>query len=185
MTATTTQQSEHTMVMWEYIAYQVWCLHYTSQNLLRLFVNLNTVYSAYCDNWELRLSEGKTEFEGRLEVCFNRRWGTVGSEGWSQANSQVFCNNYGYDATGNFIILLHILLKSYMACFLFIEVLTEGGSIPQSLSRPVHIRNVVCQRTALTLDKCSYDRYSGISNDVTDVIIVCQNGKFFPSMCMF
>ena len=61
--------------------------------------------------------------------------------------------------------------------FLFTEE-SEVRSIPQSLSKPVHIHNVVCQPTALTLDKCSHERYSGNGNDVTDVIIICQNGTF-------
>ena len=35
--------------------------------------------------------------EGRLEICLNGRWGTVGSEGWSQVNSEIVCNDLGYE----------------------------------------------------------------------------------------
>ena len=45
----------------------------------------------------MRLSEGETQLEGRLEVCFSRRWGTVEGEGWSETNSQVVCNDFGYE----------------------------------------------------------------------------------------
>lgn len=62
--------------------------------------------AAGCVNWEMRLVEGQTEWEGRLEVCYNRRWGTVGSERWSQVNSRVVCNTLGYDSTGANKILL-------------------------------------------------------------------------------
>ena len=53
-----------------------------------------------CVEGELRLVEGETEWEGRLEVCFSQRWGTVGNDGWTEVNSQVVCNNLGFDITG-------------------------------------------------------------------------------------
>ena len=47
--------------------------------------------------------EGEFEWEGRLEVCFGQRWGTVSSDGWTETNSQVVCNDLGYDPdTGRF-----------------------------------------------------------------------------------
>ena len=41
--------------------------------------------------------EGRTEWEGRLEVCFSQRWGTVSSDGWTLANAQVVCKDLGYE----------------------------------------------------------------------------------------
>ena len=54
----------------------------------------------------MRLEAGETEWEGRLEVCYSGRWGTVSSEGWTQVNTQVICNDLGYDITGQ---LQHIV----------------------------------------------------------------------------
>ena len=54
--------------------------------------------------------EGESQFEGRLEVCFNRRWGTFGSDGWTQTNTQVFCNSLGYDFFGKYAYDVHFLL---------------------------------------------------------------------------
>ena len=48
-------------------------------------------FVASCFDGEVRLVEGESEWEGRLEVCFSRRWGTVSSDGWTQTNTQVFC----------------------------------------------------------------------------------------------
>ena len=56
-------------------------------------------FTAYCTDGEVRLSEGETEWEGRLEVCLNGRWGTVGGNEWTQTNSHVICNALGYDIT--------------------------------------------------------------------------------------
>ena len=60
-----------------------------------------------CFDGEMRLEEGQREWEGRLEVCLGQRWGTVGSTGWTNVNSQVVCNALGYDFIGMYM-LTHI-----------------------------------------------------------------------------
>ena len=40
-----------------------------------------------------------------MEVCFNLRWNTVGGEEWSETNTNVLCNDLGYDISGKYIIL--------------------------------------------------------------------------------
>ena len=58
-------------------------------------------FAGSCTDGTIRLMEGESEYEGRLEVCFSDRWGTVGSDGWTQINTQVVCNDLGYDLSGN------------------------------------------------------------------------------------
>ena len=53
--------------------------------------------SASCLDGEVRLVEVKTEWEGRLEVCLGHRWGTVSSDGWTEADVQVVCRDLGYE----------------------------------------------------------------------------------------
>ena len=48
----------------------------------------------------IRLMEGESEWEGRLEVCIGQRWGTVTSDGWTVNNTQVVCRDLGYDNDG-------------------------------------------------------------------------------------
>ena len=36
------------------------------------------------------------DWEGRLEVCFGQRGGTVGSDRWTQANNEIVCCDLGY-----------------------------------------------------------------------------------------
>ena len=50
-------------------------------------------------------------------------------------------------------------------------------SIPQALSKPVHLHNVVCSSTELNLLECSFSKYTGNINDVQDVIVTCQQRK--------
>ena len=44
--------------------------------------------------------EGEGEWEGRLEVCYSGRWGTVGADDWTETNSDVVCNAMGYARSG-------------------------------------------------------------------------------------
>ena len=66
----------------------------------------NAGYSDYnvitgdCTDGEVRLVGGESEFEGRVEVCLNNRWGTVSSNGWTQTNTEVVCNDLGYEYSG-------------------------------------------------------------------------------------
>ena len=58
--------------------------------------------------------EGEFEWEGRLEVCFGQRWGTVSSDGWTETNSHVICNDLGYDLDAGIIIWsITLLLALY------------------------------------------------------------------------
>ena len=43
---------------------------------------------------------GDSEREGRLEVCFSQRWGTVNGDGWSSVDTQVACRQLGYETSG-------------------------------------------------------------------------------------
>ena len=63
-----------------------------------------------CANGETRLVDGETEWEGRLEICFGQRWGTVSSDGWTEINSQVVCNSFGFDFTPGMLTNLYVCL---------------------------------------------------------------------------
>ena len=69
---------------------------------LRSFTYYVLYSSAACADGEVRLVEGESEWEGRLEVCLSQRWGTVSSDGWSHTNTHVICNDLGYETiSGN------------------------------------------------------------------------------------
>ena len=87
--------------------------------------------TADCVDGEVRLSEGETQWEGRLEVCFSRRWGTVGSEGWSQVNTRVVCNDLGYELDGGTCMYMYVSIsKIYHASSLLPEAINQLNGHP-------------------------------------------------------
>ena len=35
-----------------------------------------------CEDGDVRLADGPSEYEGRLDICDGERWGTVCDDGW-------------------------------------------------------------------------------------------------------
>ena len=63
-------------------------------------MRVHCIIAVYCTDGEVRLGEGETAWEGRVELCLNGRWGTVGGNEWNQFNSHIVCNSLGYEFTG-------------------------------------------------------------------------------------
>ena len=59
-----------------------------------------------CTDGNIRLVDGNTPYEGRVEVCINRAWGTVCSRWyyyyrWSTTDSKVVCRELGHMEFGS------------------------------------------------------------------------------------
>lgn len=60
----------------------------------------NNTNATSCKTGDIRLVGGKTTYEGRVEVCINRIWGTVCGFRWSTRNSNVLCRQLGHIGLG-------------------------------------------------------------------------------------
>ena len=50
---------------------------------------------------DVRLLEGSSSLEGRVEVCKNGAWGTVCDDGWGKTDATVVCRQLGLSVAGN------------------------------------------------------------------------------------
>ena len=57
------------------------------------------------DNGNIRLVDGQSIREGRLEICMNGRWGTVCDNGFDTANAAVACRQLGFYTSSKLIML--------------------------------------------------------------------------------
>ncbi|CAI8023571.1 Neurotrypsin, partial [Geodia barretti] len=106
-----------------------------------------------CKDGDLRLVGGATESEGRLEVCFGKRWGTIDGHGWTHTDTQVACRQFGHSTED----------VSY----------TKHQRTRVSIFLPTFMTLVGCYGSEDKLTDCSYHESS--SSTSMDISISCDN----------
>ena len=60
--------------------------------------------TATCDNSSVRLVDGYTNHDGRVEVCVDGQWGTVCNNNQEEI-AETICSQLGFAVTGNMCIV--------------------------------------------------------------------------------
>ena len=55
-----------------------------------------------CKTGEIRLDDGNSGLEGRVEICLNNEWGTVCDQMWDVNDASVVCRQLGLALTGSY-----------------------------------------------------------------------------------
>ena len=67
-----------------------------------------------CTTGDVRLMNGSTQYEGRVEVCMNKVWGSICNNGWDYIDASVICKQLGYQ--GMFSTFIHWSIL----CFIYL-----------------------------------------------------------------
>ena len=66
-----------------------------------------------CEDGSLRLVDGNSPRDGRLEVCQVGVWGTICAYMWDRNDTMVACRQLGINATG--LVVFDIFIPNYFA----------------------------------------------------------------------
>lgn len=80
-----------------------------SPNDAALVCQAPSTQMANCSTGDIRLVNGTTFLEGRLEICINNAWGTVCSQGFTADDAEVVCTQLNIPFNGE--------LNTSTACF--------------------------------------------------------------------
>ena len=154
-------------MMWEWTAQVIYCVCSSTQSILQLFFFLIAPSNDTCTtNGDVRLVGGRNQYEGRVEVCYNRQWGTVcGRHSWDTTDAGVACRQLGHSALGNFLLweLRHctqrMLIHTVIA---LIKTSIVAGATPYSYSYfgrgngSIYLYSLHCRGSESRLIDCSH-----------------------------
>ena len=112
-----------------------------------------------CTDGNIRLVDGNTLYEGRVEVCINGAWGTVCSSTynswwsnyrWSTTDSKVVCRQLGHMEFG-----INSSFSNYLMCSIGSVAYPAATQFGQGTG-PIFISDVHCTGQESNLFDCSY-----------------------------
>ena len=60
-----------------------------------------------CHEGDIRLIEGSTSLEGRVEICKHNVWGTVCDNSWNTPDARIVCRQLGWSVAGQRCLGVH------------------------------------------------------------------------------
>ena len=107
----------------------------------------------------VRLVDGTTDYEGRVEVYHNGEWGTVCADGWDLDDARVVCRQLGYGQA----------------------ISARSDAFYGQGSGRIWLDNINCDGTESTIEDCLHSEWGGRNCDHYEgagVKCSASNGNF-------
>ena len=75
-----------------------WCVDTVNMGygIYYLYMYSLIIFADDCGDGDIRLVNGESEIEGRVEICRGRRWGTMCDSQWTDNHTAVVCRYLGF-----------------------------------------------------------------------------------------
>ena len=71
----------------------------------RLFSDYSgNILHTVCNETDVRLVDGQTPYDGRVEICLLGQWGAVCDDKWDYREATVLCRQLGYNGRENLLL---------------------------------------------------------------------------------
>ena len=118
---------------------------------------LSCTYFSVCTYGDIRLVDGSTQFEGRVEICVHNAWGTICDDFWDNTDARVVCRQAGFSDQ-----------NAIARSFAFFGQGTD----------PIVLDDVRCTGTERRLIDCPYTATHNC-NHFEDAGVTCQPCRFW------
>jgi len=79
------------------------CYYCDAAHMYYVCIAEDRVNVSACEDGDVRLRNAGSLLEGRLEICVNRVWGTVCSNGFGQSEARVACRKLPFASGENVV----------------------------------------------------------------------------------
>lgn len=125
-------------LLWSYLQLSEW-------------ISENGTLPANCSDGDVRLVDGTAPTEGRVEICFNRTWGTICGSGFGRLDAGVVCQQLGYSRLSKYSTRSADLAYYIRLCTLDPTVLSQY----RSGAGPIFLESFNCSGSEEHVLNCS------------------------------